>query len=147
MKVAILDSEGRLMLFRNPERITETWWDGKCSIEAKMKADNSGIVFESFKSASAKLLTEYFEVGEAPGRTITESRITEAFGPEYMAWARMCLSRIGITVVPDPEPTPRQRLEALIFDKWGDRDDAQNITDAIVAEFDVSVKAPGGDES
>lgn len=43
---------------------------------------------------------------QVPGRTITERKVTEAFGPEYMAWARMCLSRIGVTVVPDPEPMP-----------------------------------------
>lgn len=45
-----------------------------------------------------------------PGRTITESRIAKAFGAEYVAWARMCLARIGITVVPDPEPTNAEKL-------------------------------------
>ena len=42
--------------------------------------------------------------------------------------------------------SPRQRLEALIFKEWGDADDAQHITDAIVAEFDLGVKTPEGDE-
>ena len=37
---------------------------------------------------------------------ITESEIAKAFGPEYVAWARLCLARIGITVAPDPEPEP-----------------------------------------
>ena len=42
---------------------------------------------------------------QVPGRTITESQIAEAFGDEYHYWAKRRLSRIGITVVPDPEPT------------------------------------------
>lgn len=47
---------------------------------------------------------------QVPGRTMTESEISKAFGTEYVAWARLCLARIGITVVPDPEPTNAELL-------------------------------------
>lgn len=51
---------------------------------------------------------------QAPGRTITVSEISKAFGTEYVAWARLCLARIGVTVVPDPEPTNAQSLSKLL---------------------------------
>ena len=54
--------------------------------------------------------------GTWPGRTITESQIAEAFGDEYHYWAKRRLSRIGITVVPDPEPTNRDRLQGWLVE-------------------------------
>ena len=53
---------------------------------------------------------------QVPGRTITESQIAEAFGDEYHYWAKRRLSRIGITVVPDPEPTNRDRLQGWLVE-------------------------------
>ena len=70
---------------------------------------------------------------QVPASTITGSKIDEAFGPEYRAWARMCLSRIGIKVIPDPEPTNAERWQELLaqykdeatglesFGDWADR--------------------------
>ncbi|VEW13537.1 Uncharacterised protein [Brevibacterium casei] len=53
-------------------------------------------------------------------RTITVSEISKAFGTEYVAWARLCLARIGVTVVPDPEPTNSQQMFADLEELTGD---------------------------
>lgn len=89
---------------------------------------------------------------QVPGRTITDSELETITndlatysGPVLGTRIRVHLAHIGVSVVPDPEPTPRQLLEALIFEKRGDADDAQMITMSILDEFDVSVKAPGGE--
>lgn len=77
---------------------------------------------------------------QVPGRTITESQIAEAFGDEYHYWAKRRLSRIGITVVPDPEPTNAEKLELI----WADWDPTR---EGVWEFFDRrGVKAPGGDE-
>ena len=75
----------------------------------------------SFGSVSMVLayLDEHPE--RVPGRTITESQIAEAFGDEYHYWAKRRLSRIGITVVPDPEPTNADKLEQL-HQNWSQSD-------------------------
>lgn len=77
--------------------------------------------------------------------TITESEIAKAFGPEYVAWARMCLARIGVTVVPDPEPTNAELLERLLLDLElvSDPTERKNMAEALSAE---GVKAPGDDD-
>ena len=81
---------------------------------------------------------------QAPGRTITESQIAEAFGDEYHYWAKRRLSRIGITVVPDPEPTNAEKLDK-IMEEWPGRATASDPT---FGEYlhNRGVKAPGGDE-
>ena len=77
---------------------------------------------------------------QAPGRTITESQIAEAFGDEYHYWAKRRLSRIGITVVPDPKPTNAEKLELI----WADWDPTR---EGVWEFFDRrGVKAPGGDD-
>ncbi len=68
---------------------------------------------------------------QVPGRTITESEISKAFGPEYVAWARMCLARIGITVVPDPEPTNAERLEAALLEAWDGHRSMSDVADLL----------------
>lgn len=90
---------------------------------------------------------------QVPGRTITESRIAEAFGPEYMAWARMCLSRIGITVIPDPKPTNAERLAAKIRrtlreNATGSCENAQDVVAQKIADDldNAGVKAPEADD-
>lgn len=76
---------------------------------------------------------------QVPKRTITESQIAEAFGDEYHYWAKRRLSRIGITVVPDPEPTNAEKLERI----WADWDPTR---EGVWEFFDRrGVKAPGGD--
>lgn len=80
---------------------------------------------------------------QAPGRTITVSEISKAFGTEYVAWARLCLARIGITVVPDPEPTNVERLRALYME-W-EREGPRTL--AFAEWMDIrGVTAPGGDD-
>ena len=91
---------------------------------------------------------EYLDAhpGQVPGRTITESEISKAFGPEYVAWARMCLARIGITVVPDPEPT---NAEKLVDDLLGCHVAfSEREVDAIAGHLAERgwTKAPGGDD-
>ena len=80
---------------------------------------------------------------QVPGRTITESQIAEAFGDEYHYWAKRRLSRIGITVVPDPEPTNAEKINEA-YDVW-DRD-PQDLTFGEYLDRLGWVKAPGGDE-
>ncbi|MCT2357062.1 hypothetical protein M3G54_01620 [Brevibacterium casei] len=81
--------------------------------------------------------------------TITESEIAKAFGPEYVAWARLCLARIGVTVVPDPEPTNAEKLAEAITNAAhgvGIGSTTANIK-AIAEHLDrLGVKAPGGDD-
>ena len=95
---------------------------------------------------------------QAPGRTITRTECRDiidgavkvsGYGDDWERGFYSGLSVADTRVVPDPEPTDRQRLEELISREWGDSDDAQHITLAILKEFEVSVKAPeagGNDE-
>ena len=88
---------------------------------------------------------EYFDEhpGQAPGRTITESQIAEAFGDEYHYWAKRRLSRIGITVVPDPEPTNADKATADL-ETWGiHRAKALELGPWLAGQG--WVKAPGGE--
>lgn len=78
---------------------------------------------------------------------MTESEISKAFGTEYVAWARLCLARIGVTVVPDPEPTNAEKLAALMYE--ADEKDHSSVPGGWehVAEFldRAGVIAPGGE--
>ena len=93
---------------------------------------------------------EYFDEhpGQAPGRTITESQIAEAFGDEYHYWAKRRLSRIGITVVPDPEPTNAEKLAKEILASFNKCEfDLESSFEQLAKALDArGVKAPGGDE-
>lgn len=92
----------------------------------------------SFGSVSMVLAYLDENPDQVPGRAITESQIAEAFGDEYHYWAKRRLSRIGIAVVPDPEPTNAEKLD-LIWSNW-------DPTREGVGEFldRRGVKAPGG---
>lgn len=79
---------------------------------------------------------------QAPGRTITVSEISKAFGTEYVAWARLCLARIGVTVVPDPEPTNAEKIIELM----GKAPASLNRRDLPKWLDEAGVKAPGGDD-
>ncbi len=81
---------------------------------------------------------------QVPGRTITESEISKAFGTEYVAFARLCLARICITVVPDPEPTDVEKITRLILENSTDMD-PKFIAEMLVENGVRPVKA-GGDE-
>lgn len=86
---------------------------------------------------------------QVPGRTITESEYrhamlaatdTEDFDAEEL------LRRLGLTVVPDPDPTNAEKLAIYLG-----LHDLDALTQAGVAEFAQQldadgVKAPGGDD-
>lgn len=79
----------------------------------KRVADRTAVTRRSVAEVFAALMGEGWLRDPAepmPVLTITESEISKAFGTEYVAWARLCLARIGVTVVPDPEPTNAELL-------------------------------------
>lgn len=82
---------------------------------------------------------------QVPGRTITESEISKAFGTEYVAFARLCLARIGITVVPDPEPTDVEKITRLILENSTDMD-PKFIAEMLVENGVRPVKSGGNDD-
>lgn len=62
---------------------------------------------------------------QAPGRTITESEVREAWGADAIGAPKMLLRDLGITIVPDPEPTNAELINEA-YEIW-DRD-PQNFT-------------------
>ena len=79
---------------------------------------------------------------QVPGRTITESQIAEAFGDEYHYWAKRRLSRIGITVVPDPKPTNLERLKEIQNDWLRESRNGELFIEYLDR---MGAKAPGDD--
>lgn len=110
MKIAVQDEDGKLLLFTNPERFTETWADGKCRISADLKSDDSGIVLNAHGKTTAKLLAQYFGVPlDRPARrTMTQSEFLRAvdrgewIGPDPI-----------VTLDPLPEMTTADRVREL----------------------------------
>lgn len=104
-----------------------------------------GSSFDVYCHEILRWLDEHPEAVPSPPAkpAITESEIAKAFGPEYVAWARMCLARIGITVAPDPEPTNVERLRALYME-W-EREGPRTL--AFAEWMDIrGVTAPGGED-
>lgn len=150
MKAAILDENGRLLLFRKLDRVRETWKNGKCRMRIDAVADESGVVLTSTPEPTAKALAQYFEVKpeHVPGRAVTESelrRIAEdSAGPgasTVMPYIRSTVDALGITVVPDPEPTNLQLLSRAIRD-WEEGRGADRVLARHLNA--LGVKVPGG---
>ena len=90
---------------------------------------------------------------QVPGRTITESEYSTVveWAKTYAlnGWkGRTVLAGVGITVIPDPDPTNAEKLGAIIAEKFrleyrGDPNDALGIGKYL---DERGVKAPGGDE-
>ena len=81
---------------------------------------------------------------QVPGRTITESEFKHAARRNQMGDSFGCyegfLDDLGITVVPDPEPTNAEKLELI----WADWDPTR---EGVWEFFDRrGVKAPGADD-
>ncbi|MGV2820488.1 hypothetical protein ABZX73_06370 [Brevibacterium casei] len=78
--------------------------------------------------------------------TITESKFEEEFGLFSRTDKRLMmgrLDRLGITVVPDPEPTNAEKLEEIITDEWPHSEfEIRALAERLDARY---VKAPGGD--
>lgn len=82
--------------------------------------------------------------GQVPGRTITESELGDLARTHESI--RHLVGMLGITVIPDPEPTNFEKLTIYLG-----LHDLDAITQAGVADFarqlDADgVKAPGGDD-
>lgn len=86
---------------------------------------------------------------QVPGRTITEGELSRKLAnvPPYAdnaVWLRAVLNALGITVVPDPEPTNAEKLAGLLSECMGDvHDDRQSIADFLDAR---GVKVSGGND-
>ena len=92
---------------------------------------------------------------QVPGRTITESEAWDIAGRTFHRWGsveelashlRGTFRQLGITVVPDPEPTNAEKLSAL-YDQW-----LESYAPACRVSFEqfmdeAGVKAPGGDDA
>ena len=88
---------------------------------------------------------------QAPGRTITESGVTEVFeaSKSGRGGTRTALVRQGVTVVPDPEPTNAERLVEMIRGNGYDIRHNGNRSGSVALALDLDargVKAPGGDD-
>lgn len=88
---------------------------------------------------------------QVPGRTITESELRGVAGRLFARWPNLGvfmghlqreLTELGITVVPDPNPTNFERLEDLV-DQWRKGPQGKTLTQYL---DEHGVKAPGGDE-
>ena len=85
---------------------------------------------------------------QVPGRTITESELSQKLAnvPPYAdeaVWLRAVLNALGVTVVPDPEPTNAE--------KWAKFLRKVNPTSVMIDDYAkaidaAGVKAPGGDD-
>lgn len=87
---------------------------------------------------------------QVPGRTITESEFHETADAHRnggLGWEDLA-SRFGITVVPDPEPTNTELLEARLLDLLGVVEAIGNTgVHNMAYELDrAGVKAPEADD-
>ena len=102
---------------------------------------------------------EYFDEhpGQAPGRTITESEAWDIAGRTFHRWGsveelashlRGTFRQLGITVVPDPEPTNADKLAKEILASFNKCEfDLESSFEQMAKALDArGVKAPGGDD-
>lgn len=91
---------------------------------------------------------------QVPGRTITESEAWDIAGRTFHRWGsveelashlRGTFRQLGITVVPDPEPTNTEKLSAL-YDQWLESDAPACRVSFGQFMDKAGVKAPGGDD-
>lgn len=90
-----------------------------------------------------------------PGRTITVSEfervVKSCKTDDYTVPPHTFAARLGITVVPDPEPTNVERLRKEIGIAWGARenpDGYDSVFDSLASRLDAAgVKAPGVDDA
>lgn len=85
---------------------------------------------------------------QVPGRTITESEFRKLYlgvppYKDYLSYAKALAMSLGITVVPDPEPTNAEKLRAML-EVWTDEYDGspETFTDYLDR---MGVKAPEAD--
>lgn len=92
---------------------------------------------------------------QVPGRTITESdlkvmtaSIIAYEGPNMEGRIQRHLTHFGVTVVPDPEPTNAEKLEATLLDTFGLLEvlGNQGVHNLAFNLDKAGVKAPGGDD-
>ncbi len=72
---------------------------------------------------------------QVPGRTITESDLSEAVANSSQwtdeGFGRDVLSHFGIEVVPDPEPTNAERLETALLEAWDGHRSMSDVADLL----------------
>lgn len=102
--------------------------------------------------AGARVALQWLDqnVDRVPGRTITESEVTEVFeaSKSGRGGTRTALVRQGVTVVPDPEPTNVELLAELIREIGYDirHNGRLSGSNALALDLDArGVKASGGD--
>ena len=90
---------------------------------------------------------------EVPGRTITESEFRKLYlgvppYKDYLSYAKALAMSLGITVVPDPEPTNAGKLEADIRALLQEPSQSFSIARDLAEKLDTAgwTKAPGGDD-
>ena len=126
-------------------------------LEARVKSEvEASIIGEAYVRATLAWLDEHPD--QVPGRTIAESELRVVAGRLFARWPDLGvfmghlqreLSDLGITVVPDPEPTNAERLVEMIRGNGYDIRHNGNRSGSVALALDLDargVKAPGGDD-
>jgi hypothetical protein len=155
VRIAILTNEGQLRLYRNPESLWETWEDGRCSIGAKMKADDTGIVLDAYDAPSHRQLASYFRIPLFHDLKLTRSEMEEAIDnlcahhpASYEDHFRAGVEAVGGAIVDDPKPTNAEKLAKEILTSFNKCEfDFESSFEQLAKALDArGIKAPGGDD-
>lgn len=108
--------------------------------------DEVGIIDSGFVQKTLNWLDDHPD--QVPGRTITKSEIEASvvharqcasFTTNPVGFVRSALDILGITVVPDPEPTNAERLADVLREFWTPVEDPTEFAELL---DERGVKAP-----
>jgi len=147
LKVAIMDEDGNLMTYRNPEYATVESTPDSATLSVRLKKDGSGIYAEGKNQPTVEDLADYFGLRNEPKRTITDSEMRSLLVDlrERTTIPACAFVRAGFTVTPDPEPTNAERWEKFCGD-LGINLEPWQINYLSEAMDKRGVTAPGGDD-
>lgn len=113
LKVAIMDEDGNLMTYRNPEYATVENTPNSATLSIRLNKDGRGIFAEGKRQPTVEHLADYFGLPFESTRTITDSEMRSLLSDlrERTTIPACAFARAGFTVTPDPEPTNAE--------KWG----------------------------